>query len=318
MKTILVPLDGSRLAERALPYATALARAVQGRLLLVWAVPGELPERVDHAATQLAASAGKLRAAGLTVDQQVSTDQPVPAITHLARDQADLIVMSTHGRSGLGRWLYGSVADRVLHHASVPVFLVPAVSEPIALLDIPAERRRVLVPLDGSELAEAALGPAGELAEALAAELLLLRVVVPPDESGLALAQIDIGLAGPLSYPPSDFDEAAAQAAAQRYLDAIAAEQRAEGRRASTQVEVCVPLVPVASTIADAAQASGSQAFALATHGRGGLDRLIMGSVATELIHRAKLPLLLVGPAALPASATAPAPRSQEAASSDS
>ena len=137
LSSILVPLDGSELAERALPYATALAHRAEGRLLLPRAVqthtlPGADPGPAWAVATERAnaalhALAERLKGDGLQVGPHVSEDDAAHAILDAAgRQHAGLVVMSTHGRTGLGRWVYGSVADEVLRHAPCPVLLVPA------------------------------------------------------------------------------------------------------------------------------------------------------------------------------------------------
>ena len=137
MKSILLPLDGSSLGERALPHAAALAASAGARLILVRAAQAHTILDVDETDAQLGvisraehdleATAAHLREMGLEAEVHVYYDSPVPAILDAAiRHQVDLIVMSTHGRSGLERMLYGSVADDVLRHAEVPVLLVPA------------------------------------------------------------------------------------------------------------------------------------------------------------------------------------------------
>src|SRR5581483_1003694 len=134
--SIVLPLDGSDLAARALPFASYLARALPAKLLLVratlaHALPGVAPgpaqlAATDHAEVELDAMAAQLRAQGLAAEPHVYYDEAPAAIADAAqRHQAGLIVMSTHGRGGLGRWVFGSVADAVLRTAEVPVLLVP-------------------------------------------------------------------------------------------------------------------------------------------------------------------------------------------------
>src|SRR5262249_2599810 len=181
LKTILVPTDGSPLAERALPYATTLASKVDGRVVLVRAALAHPQIGMDELAAQLmatqqaeydvAVTAEQLERDGIPVERAVYYDEAAAAITDpTQRRKAGLVVMSTHGRPGLGRWIYGSVADRVLRQTDVPVLLVPPGCERTWSDN---RKPRILVPLDGSDLAEEALGPADELAEALGAELLL-------------------------------------------------------------------------------------------------------------------------------------------------
>jgi nucleotide-binding universal stress UspA family protein len=133
LRNILVPLDGSTLSERALPYAAELAPMSGARLTLVRASRvhhhlhlGPPDEHPDEAATYMRAQAESLRRDGLVVDTVARSGEPPPALlTEIERQQPDLVVMGTHGRSGLGRWVYGSVTEGVVGHARQPVLLVP-------------------------------------------------------------------------------------------------------------------------------------------------------------------------------------------------
>jgi nucleotide-binding universal stress UspA family protein len=172
MKTILAPLDGSALADRAVPFAATIASRAGWSLLLLRAVntlsaPTEAAgQALKHEAQEaLDATSAALAADGLNIVTRVVDAQPETAILDATADEnAGLVVMSTHGRGGLGRFIYGSVADTVLRHAPVPVLTVP----PHGLDEWPPDQRvKILVPLDGSELSKAALAPACELAHVL-------------------------------------------------------------------------------------------------------------------------------------------------------
>ena len=287
--TILVPLDGSALAERALPHALALADSSGARLLLVRVAhghgrPGRDPTQsraiaMAEAEAYLEQLVGRLRTPQRTVYFAVRLGDAADEIAAgVAERRVGLIAMSTHGRSGPGRWLFGSVADAVLRRATVPVLLVPATC---ARLWAPGGARQIVVPLDGSPLAAAALEPAVALARHFGAGLVLVRVVAIFYEpfAGEAAA-----------YVPIDAD--AELAAARRYLDEIAAPLRASGLAVATRAEVGFP----AATIAAVANEVDAMLVALATHGRGGIGRMALGSVATGTIQRAEVPLLLVRP----------------------
>jgi nucleotide-binding universal stress UspA family protein len=289
LDSILVPLDGSSLAERAVPYATALAGAARAKLVLMRALPirppGSAIDEQEGIRSELEHYADGLRATGLTVDvivHRVYVVDVARAICAAAEERhAGLIVMSTHGRSGLDRWIYGSVADTVLRQSEIPVLLVP----PPAEQPLPTDRPlRVLVPLDGSELAEEALGIAEQLAETVGAELVLLRVVEPP---GYAL------YGDGFAYLP--YDEEAELNDARAYLQAHVDRLRADGKPAAMRVV----LGPPATVVTQAAQETGADLVAMATHGRGGLARLVLGSIAASTLQRATVPVLLVRPAAL-------------------
>jgi nucleotide-binding universal stress UspA family protein len=175
--TYLVPLDGSPLAERALPYALALARAAHGRLILLHVTGRTVLGRTDGRAVEALAESARAIAPEVAVEARVCEatggEDTGRALAAAARRlDADAIVMATHGRSAPERLVYGSVADQVLRCAGTPLLLVP----PGAGQCWPEGRlRRILVPLDGSAFAEAALLPAAALPRGPEAELLLLR-----------------------------------------------------------------------------------------------------------------------------------------------
>lgn len=274
--TILIPLDGSALAERAIPYAAWLGRAEGSRLLLLTAIPDQNdPALAGAAKSTLATIAEKLWAMGLIVETLVVPGDAARVIETAAdHDDVGMIVMSTHGRSGPGRWLFGSVADLILRQVAVPVLLVPAeVAAPW-----PEDRPlRVLVPLDGSNLAEAVVDPILSLARIGAAEVLLLRVV---EKLGSRYGWDLLG---------SRLGEA------RGYLDRVTQALRQDGINVSDRVVVGAP----APTIAATAREQDADLIAMATHGRGGLARLVMGSVTTGTLQRSNRPVLVVRPAAL-------------------
>jgi nucleotide-binding universal stress UspA family protein len=286
LHTIVVPLDGSELAEHALAYAEQIAAASSAQLILIRVVPFDIiqpPEddfaMVDESRAYLKRVASGLTARGRAVSTVTKWGRPEKCILEeLENQRADLVVMGTHGRSAPGRWLYGSVADAVLRASPVPVVVVP----PGSKLRGPCER--IIVAMDGSTLAEAALPAVVELAKALRAELLLLEVVPLPTyalyDEGAMLAAFD---------PAKEIDDS------ESYLDGVARRLRQDGIYARTRVELARPEV----AIAEVAAREKAGMIALATHGRSGLARLVLGSVATGTLRRTNVPLLLAGPAAL-------------------
>ena len=291
LKTILLPLDGSSLAERALTYASVLARRCEARVVLVEAVqahtlpgvdPSEAQVKVTSGAEEyLRTASGRLSADGVVTETHVYYDDPVHAILDAAsRQRADLIVMSTHGRGGLSRMLYGSVADQVLRRATTPVLLVPSIVEHAWPREGPLS---LLVPLDGSELAAEALQSTDLLTEAFGSTLTLLRVVQP-----MPYPLYGHGYA----YVPYDADAEIADA--RRYLEDQAARIGDGGMPVNTQVAVGEP----ARVIGEIARDQDVDVVVMATHGHGGLSRLILGSVATATLRHTTAPLLLVRPTA--------------------
>jgi nucleotide-binding universal stress UspA family protein len=294
-RTIVVPLDGSDLAKRALPYATVLARAGRGRLVLMHATapPAAVRDRAGDAAmidTSPSEYLDEIAATlpGLPVETALVPGHAGQAILQAIHERgADTIAMTTHGRSGLGRWLYGSVADHVLRHAQVPVLLIPATCD-YAWTDVPPDApadaaRRILVPLDGSEFGEVGLPAAIQLATLLNAEIELLRAVEVPTYTGMPYAES-------LANTPDLLE--LAEAEARSYVETVAARLRAEARGVTTRVEVGWP----GTTILEVARERHSCAIAMATHGRSGLARVVLGSVATLTLQQSPAPLLLVRP----------------------
>ena len=187
VKDILVPLDESAVTEAALPYAEQLARAMHVPVRLLTAVRtvfqglvirlDEFEElnrqRREQAEAYIAKVAADLQGRGVEASSSVVGGEPVEQILSAAGD-GTMIVMATHGRGGVERFLVGSVADKVMRMGRQPTLLVRPSAETAAAK--PLELRRLMLPLDGSELSDAALIPAGELAEALGATITLVRV----------------------------------------------------------------------------------------------------------------------------------------------
>jgi nucleotide-binding universal stress UspA family protein len=278
---VLAPLDGSAFAERALPHAVALARARDSGLLLVRVLtptpPRGKPLVLEPVArAEMDSVANRLRDSGVAVNVEISTTlfgNPAEVIVQTARrENAAMIVMSTHGRSGLGRWLYGSVAEQVLRAAPIPVLLVPAISQRVWPTQRPP---RLMLTLDGSTLAAEAVEPTRALAQTIGAEVSLVRVL--PTVSAEA---------GAFVYE----DRQAEQADAVESLENVAV----TFRRAGVNITLHTPVGEPAVRIADLAREQDVDAIAMATRGRSGLSRVVLGSVATETLQRAGLPMLLV------------------------
>ena len=300
-RSILVPLDGSPLAEQAVPLASRIAQAAGGklRLALVHQLP---PAPVDPLAAKMFTSIelatrksergylrgiqAKLREGGTRLSSAVTlTGKTGPALAQYVRELGiDLVVMATHGRGGIRRAWLGSVADHLIRNLEVPVLLVrPREGEPAP--DHPPGAGQILVPLDGSPLAEEALDAAAELARIWGTELTLLQVVQP------VLLSTDPAL--PL---PSAYDEeltAMCRTQAQDYLDDVVERMRGQGIRAAG---VAVVGWNAVGSILDVARPDRVAVVVLATHGRGGLRRLTLGSVADKLVRAADVPVLVYRP----------------------
>ncbi len=292
--TILAPLDGSTFAEQALPLATHITRAAGGVLRLVRVhVPVALPgSAVSLDADTEVRNAEKAyldevrirvgRMCNVEADTQLLDGRIADSLCEYATSaKADLVVMATHGRGPVSRWWLGGVANEVLHRSPLPLLLVRQEQTRPDLTRSPG-LRHVLIPLDGSTLAECILEPALELAELTQADLTLLTVIEPvilPDArlGGNATAGIDSGLLEAL------------HAEARSYLEDKA--KFLQGRRPPVQIRI-VSNRWAASAILEAASDSG-WLIALSTHGRSGLPRFLLGSVADKVIRGATGPVLV-------------------------
>lgn len=299
-RTVVVPLDGSALGERALPYAEALAGKGDGGLVLVRAVPYLSRPANDEPFPTLAAAraaaareareylegvASRLAARGVAAEIAVpEEDEAQGIVAEATRRGAGLIAMATHGRGGIGRWLYGSVAEEVLAAAAVPTLLVRAwlpEGGAAALRDRP----RLLVPLDGSREAEAALPVAEGLADELGGELILLRAVARPDLPFAPDGLLALGLEEEL---------AAEQAEAEGYLRALADRYAGSGRAATTVVQVGEPGRDMAAAVIDAVGRERGAALVVMTSGRrAGVERFVFGSVADATLRHGTLPVII-------------------------
>lgn len=295
--TILVPLDGSSLSEEALVYAVRFARDEQARIVLARVVSAASDAQALHAAlAYLDRIANDWGSATLNVDTRVVRGGPSAQLVSLASTlPVDLVVLSTHGRSGVGRTIYGSVADDVVRHTTTPIVLVPdRALPPWAAEQVP----KILVTLDGSELAETVLEPIRRLAAVQHAELVLLWVIEWPPTAAL-----DYGGSWYGFDPERDLKEGRA------YVDEVAQRLRPSVASVTTRVE----LGRMPARILEVAREEHVNLIAMATHGRGGLSRLVMGSTAADVVQRAEVPLLLVRPLPSAAPSNGPAAASQRA-----
>lgn len=296
MNAVIVPLDGSELSERAIQPATALASAFDAELHLIHVLAGPAfsglaptrPLRDRTSARQYLDDLADQAPAGLRVCAGVLEGDPVDRILQLTQARAGaIVVMCTHGRHALGRLAFGSVADRVMREAAVPVVLIGA-SEAAQHSAI----RTVIVPLDGSKLAEAVLPLATDVAASTGAMLSLVRVVDQPAEPAHLL---DVGDPD-IWYRSAELArelEAQALGGARAYLERTAERLRRAYSNTSWEVRTGRP----ANELTRAAETSPAPLIMLATHGRGGLRRWALGSVTIEVVRRGRAPVLVLPPA---------------------
>ncbi|HEV8310282.1 MAG TPA: universal stress protein [Methylomirabilota bacterium] len=281
MNRVLVPLDGSRLSEAILPLAEALARDYEADVLLVRALrsrdSAEVAVRAqEEAEAYLEGIARGLRLRGLAgVAWKVWYDAPDRAIVDAARfNGVDLIAMSTHGRGGLTRLLFGSVAESLVRKAPVPVLLVRGEFAPP-----PGTIGRILVPLDGSELSEGILPVVERLAGPFDWTIDLLHAVEPLP--GYATVEISSRHAGEILR--------LATRDAETRLAKVAVPLEDKGLRAQWAVREG----PAVDVILRYARDAGASLIAMSTHGRSGLGRFFLGSVAERVLREASVPVLI-------------------------
>jgi nucleotide-binding universal stress UspA family protein len=314
-KRIVVPLDGSLRAERALPVATRLARAGSGEVTLTRIVT--VPLLVGRDSAQLPTAEAILVGERETAVRYLKDVSQRPELTDVATQiavreaaavapalqdiiqtvEADLVVICSHGRSGFQRWALGSVAQKIARHATAPTLVLrsdgPALAETHA-------RASALVPLDGSPEAEAALEPAAHLIAALA----------EPGQGALHLLHVVQVEHTPSAAPEKDDGgQETLRSEAERYLRSVA-ERFQLGLVVAPLRDVTWSVVfdpDVASAIIAATEGNGDQLdsddlasappfdlIAMASHGRSGFQLWALGSVTERALHASALPLLIV------------------------
>ena len=293
---MLIPLDGSKTAENVLPYGRILARTFQ--------IPVELMEVLDIAGMASHVAAEKARRLDTVVTEgERSSEQYLKKIAgsfsdvnvrctvergrpedviieKAAADKTTLIAMATHGRSGMSRWLLGSIAEKVLRAATNPLLLVRASEE--ALTEGEAVLRSIIVPLDGSELAESVLPTAVKFARLFNVGMVLFRTYELPASAYY----------GRENYLPN-YEELKnrVKEQAQDYLDKRIEAIKAEGvqRVSSVLIEGSGP-----NEIIDYARKTPNALITMCTHGRSGVKRWVLGSVTEKVVRHSGDPVLVM------------------------
>jgi nucleotide-binding universal stress UspA family protein len=302
---MLLPLDGSELAEVALSYAKGIAGRMGLEVILLHvAGKGEAESLPLHRAyieqvsqrlrEELTKVQGKTGDRPVEVKGQVVTGYAAEEILHWAgENEVDLILMATHGRSGVRRWVLGSVADKVLRSAALPVLLIRAGMPKDTAYD-KWSSPKMLVPLDGSELAE----------------LVLPHVeVLASSKDGAEAEVILVGICEPLVMPPVTTPETSVNwgTAADDYM--VKSKKSTEGylskvQRGLTDAGLKVSLEVLegdpATEIIDYASKRQVNLIVMATHGRSGISRWAYGSVAQKVLHGSSSPILMVRSPAAP------------------
>ncbi|MBI4203155.1 MAG: universal stress protein [Chloroflexi bacterium] len=322
-KRILVPLDGSTIAEQVLPYASAFAKALgaevtmlrciepvsselttdpEGNRLMAqtsslrpWSeVSGELstpPQGVflDHLIHDLLARAKDylevtskpVRDSGIAISHAVHEGDPASRIVDLAAEElTTLIAISTRGRSGITRWVLGSVTSKVLEATDNPMLVIHPVEG--GATRGAARLANMVVPLDGSKTAEQILPHAVAVARAMNLGVVLVRVTPTPSDYYRYM-----------EYPAGRFQDFSKEVdqEAERYLQDLNAELNEQGvARVSHRLMHGQPAVAVIEVAKEVPNAMA----AMTTHGRTGVGRWVLGSVADRVVRHTGVPVLLI------------------------
>ena len=301
---ILTPLDGSTTSEQVLPYARSLASKLELPITLLLAVEPENPSvssmlnpslhvhqshfyRSSQAQSYLERIAGEMREEGLSVITLVPTNEASASIVdEAAKDPGTLIAMASHGRSGLARWLMGSIADKVLHTTVNPLLIIRSQSETPANL---GDLAGLVAPVDGSELAEQALPHVAHLASVMQLPVDLVRVTLSESELNQAMSSNTRNS----SIRTPNWESIAATFAEQAdaYLEGLKARLLQQG--APSVEKRVVPGLP-ADIIVDLTNVKDNCLVVMTTHGRSGVGRMILGSVAERVVRHSGRPVLLI------------------------
>jgi nucleotide-binding universal stress UspA family protein len=280
---IVIPLDGSKEAESVLPYVRDLAPKFNSRVHILGIGIGRKTRRVNRLLEDyINRTANELRSQNIKAEPVISYGIAADKILDYSTEiEVDLIIMATHGRSGITRWWMGSVAEKVISEATAPVLLVQSKRRrTTASTDRMTPVHKILAPLDGSDVGESALPYAEALAAISQATVNLVQVVSPP---GTVEANL---LGGP------DWRKfiKAMRDAGENYLKSTAERFKNKDVKVTYEVLTGDPADKIVEYAAD----KGVSLIAMSTHGRTGLARWVLGSVADKVLHGTRIPVLLV------------------------
>ena len=290
---MLIPLDGSQVAEQVLPYARCLAKALKIPVELLEVIDLEdlrllanpergryldtlLSERMEAGKTYLEAIAQSFQETQVTCVVEKGKAEDV-VIERAASDKGTLIVMATHGRSGIQRWVLGSVADKVLHGSTNHLFLIRANDQGKAVGE--ALLKKVIVPLDGSPVAETVLPYVVDLAKRMRLEVVLVRAYALPTSTADEYQTYTDELIGLI------------EAEARDYLAEKIKEAKGKGLE---NVSSVVNVGYGAEEIITLARKTPDNFIAMCTHGRSGMKRFVLGSVTDRVVRHSGDPVLII------------------------
>ena len=280
-KKILVPLDGSDLAELALPYAQEIASAFNSELILLYVSEPADEEHLHMHQLYLEKLAGQLKKQLKRVSPVVTSGKTVDEIVkYTEKNDIRLIIMASHGSSGIIPWAAGGIASKVIDAIGVPLLLIKETKRRKT-----KEKHlisRILLPLDGSEAGEAAITRAKELKARLEAEVILLEVV-PLGRHLRTVGGLDYIL-----YPEPEIETFKKEA--KEYLDKVYKRlQRGKG-----ELTIAISSGEVTKEILDYAKKKRVSLIAISSHGHSGMTKWVFGSTAQKIIQDSPIPVLVV------------------------
>lgn len=285
LQKILVPLDGSGEAESVLPYLRDLAPRFESHVYILGVGIGEKTRRVNQLLEDyIKETAGNLQGDNIKAEPVVLYGNAADKILdYTSEKKIDMIIMATHGRSGITRWWMGSIAEKVISESTAPVLLVrskrPSKAGAAGKVNV---LHKILAPLDGSDTGESALSYAETLAINAQASVELLQIVSPP-------STVESSLIGGPDW--RNFLKAMHDAG-ENYLKIINSRLSDKGVKSTYKVVTGDP----ADKIVEYVEENKISLIAMSTHGRTGLARWVLGSVTDKVLHGARIPILLVRP----------------------
>lgn len=301
LERILVPLDTSKVAEQVLPYATLLAKELKQPIIL-YAVVADLAagepihpsdnnyeasladlmqQRRQYAQDYLNSVKERLVSEGVTATTEVATgDIASNIVAAAATHGSGVIAMATHGRVGPERWFMGSIADKVIRTSPVPVLLIRPKEGNVPASSI----THILLPLDGSEQSDVAMPYAAFLAKSLSLPVTVIQTV--PSTS---FTSAGADLYGTEAVPTPEMTQLV-EDRVKEYLDSVANKLRESGITADSAFS----FLPTESELEEQAKSKPGAIIVMSTHGRSGIGRALLGSVADRVIRSSMAPVLVI------------------------
>ncbi len=287
-RKLLVPLDGSELAERAIPYAKAIAQVRDSEVILFTSSIASAEQLDRPMKAYLELKTKELRSQGIKASSAVAYGIVADSIVNFAdKNKIDLIIISTHGYSGIKRWVLGSVARKVLYGTSVQVLLIKSKAPQVSEVTL----GKILLPLDGSPFSESPIYFIKQLTKGTDAEIFLTLVCEPPLVPSYGDHPIN-----PTWEKHRDAVWAEEKQQASEYLEKMEAKLRKDGMKVKSRV-IPGELGRVAEAILREGQKETIDLITMATHGRSAVSRWVYGGTANRIVEQSLQPVLLIRPA---------------------